>query len=128
MKNQVFGWSLILVSVVMGLWMGIRFQKEGWLGGYGSLPRRMVRLAHVALAALGIINIEFGRTAQQLALAGRASTGAVRLAGAAFVVAGISMPACCLLIARGFRRFEVFAVPVGSLCVALLLTIGGLVR
>ena len=128
MTNQIFGWSSILLSVAMGLVMGIRFQNESWLGGYASLPRRMVRLAHIALAALGIVNIEFGRTAQQLALAGRASGGAMRFAGAAFMVAGVSMPACCLAIAGRFRRFEIFAVPVGALFVALLLTIGGLLR
>jgi len=124
MANEIFGWACILASVVMGLWMGIRFQQDSWLGGYGTLPRRMVRLAHIAFAALGIVNIEFGRSAGELAL----STGLVHGISFAFVVAGVSMPACCLLIAKGFQRFEIFAVPVSSLVVALLLTIGGLVR
>ena len=127
MKNEIFGWSLILLSVLMGLVMGIRFQNESWLGGYTSLQRRMVRLAHIALAALGIVNIEFGRTVQQLTLEGRAN-GPIRFAGAAFMVAGVSMPACCLVIAGKARRFEMFAVPVGALLIALLLTIAGLWR
>jgi hypothetical protein len=38
------------------------------------------------------------------------------------------MPVCCLLIAKSFRRFEIFALPIGSLALALLLTIGGLLR
>ena len=124
MTNEIFGWASILASVAMGLWMGICFQREDWLGGYGTLSRRMVRLAHIALAALGILNIEFGRSASELAL----SAGAMRGASAAFMTAAISMPACCLLIAAKVRRFELFAVPVGSLVVGLLFTIGGLVR
>ena len=124
MNNEIFGWACILASVAMGLWMGIRFQQESWLGGYGTLPRRMVRLAHIALAALGILNIEFGRSVAQLAL----SAGIVRAVSIAFMLAAISMPACCLLIAARVRRFEIFAVPVGSLAVGLTLTIGGLVR
>ena len=124
MTNEIFGWTCILASAVMGLWMGIRFQQENWLGGYSTLPRRMVRLAHIALAALGIVNIEFGRSVGELAL----STGLIHGISFAFIVASVSMPACCLLIAQNFRRFEIFAVPVGSLFVALLLTIGGLVR
>jgi hypothetical protein len=106
----------------MGLWMGIKFQDEDWLGGYGAMPRRMVRLAHIALAALGIINIEFGRSVGELAL----SPTLIRGASLAFIVAAVSMPACCLMIARKFSRFEIFALPVTSLAVALLLTIGGL--
>lgn len=124
MTNEIFGWACIAASVAMGMWMGIGFQQESWLGGYGTLPRRMVRLAHIALAALGILNIEFGRSAGELAL----SPGVMRGASAAFMVAAISMPACCLLIAAKVRRFEIFAIPVGSLAAGLLCTIGGLIR
>src|SRR5215469_12346097 len=105
MTNEIFGWTCILASVAMGLWMGIRFQHDNWLGGYGALPRRMVRLAHVALAALGIVNIEFGRSVGELALPTRLIHGI----SFAFIVASVSMPACCLLIAKDIRRFEIFA-------------------
>ena len=108
----------------MGMWMGLRFRQETWLGGYGALLRRMVRLAHVALAALGIINIEFGQSTRELIL----SSGLIRSASFAFIVTGASMPTCCLFIAKGSRRFEIFVLPIGSLVVALLLTMGGLLR
>jgi len=120
--NEIFGWACILASVVMGLWMGVRFQEENWLGGYGTLARRMVRLAHIALAALGIVNIEFGRSIGELGL----SSGLVHIISFAFIVGAVSMPACCLLIATKSRRFEMFALPIGSLTVALVLTIWGL--
>ena len=124
MSNEIFGWVSILLAVAMGLWMGIKFQNEKWLGGYDALPRRMVRLAHIALAALGIINIEFGRSARELAL----SPWLIGCASFAFIVAGVSMPACCLLIAKNCGPFQLFALPVVSLGIALLLTIGGLLR
>ena len=124
MTNEIFGWASILVAVGLGLWMGVKFQNEEWLGGYGALRRRMVRLAHIALAGLGMINIEFGRSVGELAL----SPLLIRGASFAFIIAAVSMPACCLLIANNVRRFQLFALPVGSLVVALLLTIGGLLR
>ena len=124
MTNEIFGWVCILASVAMGLWMGLKFRDEHWLGGYASLARRMVRLAHIALAALGVVNIEFGRTARELIL----SSTVVECASLSFMIAAVSMPVCCLLIAKNFRRFEIFALPIGSLSLALLLTIGGLLR
>ncbi len=124
MINQFFGWTAVLLAIGVGSWMGLQFQREDWLNGYGSLPRRMVRLAHVALAALGILNIEFGLTIRELAL----PPSIVNAASWALMFAAISMPLCCLAIARGSRRFGLFGVPVSALAAALVLTIGGLVR
>jgi len=45
-----------------------QFQQENWLGGYGTLPGRTVRLARIALAELGTVNIEFGGSVVDLAL------------------------------------------------------------
>ena len=59
MVNETFGWISVLAGLAMGLYMGHRFQREDWLGGYNAFPRRMVRLAHVALVALGIPNTQF---------------------------------------------------------------------
>jgi hypothetical protein len=50
----------------MGLYMGAKFRREDWLGGYGSFARRMVRLGHVALVALGMMNIQFAQGAARL--------------------------------------------------------------
>ncbi len=124
MINEIFGWAAILLAIAMGISIGLRFQRDDWLGGYGSLRRRMIRLAHVALAALGIINIEFAHTIRDLALPDRLVTAA----SWALIVAALSMPACCLANARGTRRFALFGLPVSSLAAALVLTIGGLVR
>jgi hypothetical protein len=124
MANEVFGWTSILFAVGMGLWMGVKFQSEGWLGGYDALPRRMIRLAHVALAALGMLNIEFAHALHGCALSDRWT----RVASIGFITAGVSMPVCCLFIASGGRRYGIFALPVGCLGVVLLLTIAGIRR
>ena len=68
MVNETVGWILVLGSLVLGLYMGLKFQREDWLGGYNGFPRRMVRLAHIALAALGVLNILFAQTAPRLHL------------------------------------------------------------
>jgi len=124
MWNEPLGWIAILASLGMGLFMGVKFQREDWLGGYGAFPRRMVRLAHVALAALGTLNILFAQSLTRLHL--RPDLAA--LASLAFITAAILMPACCLWLAARRRHFGIFALPIGSLAAGLILTIGGLLR
>ena len=108
----------------MGLYMGLKFQREDWLGGYNAFPRRMVRLAHVALVALGILNIQFAQSQPRLHLG---ATAAI-VASFAFMAAAILMPACCLWMAVRRSHFEIFAAPVSCLAAGLVLTIGGLIR
>lgn len=122
--NEPFGWVSVLAGIALGVYMGGKFRDEEWLGGYGSFRRRMVRLAHVALAAIGILNIQFAQSLPRLQL----STGLKTVASAALIAAAVLMPACCLWVARGSRRFEIFAAPVGCLAAGLILIIGGLLR
>jgi hypothetical protein len=60
--NIFTGWISILVGVVMGMGMGLFFDRENWLGGCGSWARRMLRLGHVAFFGIGLLNIAFGAT------------------------------------------------------------------
>lgn len=124
MVNETFGWISVLAGLGLGLYMGVKFQREDWLGGYNAFPRRMVRLAHVALVALGMLNIQFAHSLPRLELGPRAAG----VASVALMAAAILMPACCLWIAFRRRHFEVFAAPVSCLAIGLLLTIGGLLR
>jgi hypothetical protein len=124
MWNEAFGWISVAASLVMGLVMGVKFQREDWLGGYNAFPRRMVRLAHVALAALGTLNILFAQSLERLDLA----PALLRVAAFAFATAAVLMPACCLYLAARRRYFGIFALPVLSLALGLTLTIGGLLR
>lgn len=124
MVNEIFGWVLILVALGAGLFMGVKFQHEDWLGGYNSFPRRMVRLAHVALGALGALNILFAESAPRI----RLDATLTRVASIAFMAGAVTMPLACLWLAARRRHFAVFALPIGCLVVGLVLTIGGLLR
>ena len=57
--NWFAGWSLILAGFLAGAVIGLGFHRDEYLGGDSSFRRRMVRLGHIALAALGIINLAF---------------------------------------------------------------------
>jgi len=118
MVNQWFGWLWIVAGFLSGATIGLGFQNEHWLGGYGSWPRRMIRLAHVSFIMLGIINILFALSLDRLAL----HPALQSVASGAFILGGVAMPPCCFLSAwkRGFRHL--FAVPVICLLVAGAIT------
>lgn len=120
--NWFFGWSLLLAAFVVGIPLGLRFHREDFWGGYTSFRRRVVRLGHVALAALGMVNVLFAMSPWPVA--GRWTSGT---ASVAFMVGGAAMPAVCFLTGwrAGFRKL--FFVPVTALIVAVLFTLlGGL--
>lgn len=124
MVNETFGWISVLAGVAMGLYMGLRFRREGWLGGYDAFPRRMVRLAHVALVALGMLNIQFAQSLPRMQLGAAPAI----VASSAFMAAAVLMPACCLWMAVRRSHVAIFAAPVTCLAAGLVLTIGGLLR
>lgn len=122
LHNAFYGWCSVLAGFLSGMWLGMGFHREDFLGGYGSLRRRMVRLGHIALLALGMLNVLFAMTAVQLRLEPRV----IALASVAWIAGGIGMPLCCALMAwrPGFRLF--FAVPIVILLLAVSLTVAGL--
>ena len=124
MVNETFGWISVLTGLAMGLYMGLKFQREDWLGGYNAFPRRMVRLAHVALVALGILNVQFAQSLPRM----RLGEATAITASFAFMGGAVLMPACCLWMAVRRSHFEIFAAPVSCLAAGLVLTIGGLIR
>jgi hypothetical protein len=118
--NWYFGWSLILAAFVSGAGIGLFFHRETFWGGYTSFRRRIVRLGHVALAALGMMNVLFSvAVAKTTQLAGASSI--------LLIVGAISMPSVCFL--SGWKSFfrHLFFIPVLSLVIAVvLILIGGL--
>jgi ethanolamine transporter EutH len=124
MLNELFGWVWVLAALGLGVVMGLKFQREDWLGGYSSFPRRMVRLAHVAFAALGMLNILFAQEAARL----RLDASLAQAASISFIAAAVLMPAACLWLAVRRRYFGIFALPIACLAAGLILTIGGLLR
>lgn len=113
MINWYFGWISILLAFVTGAIIGLFFYREDFLGGYTSFRRRILRLGHIAQAALGLMNVVAGNS--QLA-----GTDFPALAQWSLIIGGISMPAVCFLSAwrPGFRHL--FFIPVVSLITAAI--------
>jgi hypothetical protein len=115
--NWDAGWLLVLAGFITGALIGLRFHRENFLGGYGSLPRRMLRLGHIALAALGLMNVLFALSPWP-----EPGSTAGMVASASFVIGGVAMPATCFLTAWRERFRHLFAVPVTALFVAVICT------
>jgi len=62
-RNVSFGWLWILVGLLIGAVIGMWSFNGPFpspVGDYTSLPRRMLRLSHIAFIALAMINILYG--------------------------------------------------------------------
>ncbi len=110
--NFVAGWIAILAGLLAGTGLGMFFHREGWLGGYASWRRRMLRLMHISLVGTGLLNIGFALSVKVLGVA------PPPLASALFIIGAAAMPTVCALSAwrTGFRHL--FFIPVVSLVVA----------
>ena len=118
MLNWYVGWAMILAAFVTGAMLGLFFYRDDFLGGYGSFRRRVLRLGHIALAALGLINVVYG-----FSTAGLEPSSRLLVASIGFIVGGISMPLVCFLSAWrvNFRRW--FFLPVAALIIAAVQTL-----
>jgi hypothetical protein len=117
MINWYFGWGMILSAFASGAVLGLFFHRADFLGGYAAFPRRILRLGHIALAALGMINILFSASVSS------EPSWRVTVASVGFIVGGVSMPTVCFLSAwrAGFRYL--FFIPVTALIVASMQTL-----
>ena len=123
-RNELFGWIWILVGMLAGMGLGLGFHREDWLGGYASHRRRLLRLGHISFFGLGFVNVLFALSLPQLRLGAAPSA----LAAWSLVVGGVTMPACCALMAWRKTFQPLFAIPVTSLLVGAALTVLGLLR
>jgi hypothetical protein len=114
MVNWYFGWSLILTAFLTGVFLGLFFYREDFLGGYSSFRRRLARLGHIALAALGMLNVLYGLSPPAMQTS---------ISSLGFMIGGAAMPAVCFLTSWrvGFRHL--FFIPVGALTVAVVQTL-----
>jgi hypothetical protein len=107
-----------LSGLAMGLWsFGGPVPVPDWIGGYSELPRRLLRLGHIALFALGMINLMLARQFAGFDLGERTK----RLALAAMNTGNLLMPA--LLFAAVFQPGFKYLLAVPALAVALALAI-----
>ena len=122
MWNELIGWWGVLLGLLSGAALGMGFHREDWLGGYGSRPRRLMRLGHISLVALGVLNLLFASSASAAALPSIWQA----VAAWGLLVGLVSMPLCCLLMALTPSSRFLFVVPVTSLVVSIgLVTVGG---
>jgi hypothetical protein len=114
--NLYIAWVGILLGVVSGAGQGLLFHREDWLGGYGSWPRRMLRLGHISFFGLAFINLAFALSAAAVDL-----HDGLRLPSVLLVAGAISMPLVCYLSAwrKPFRHL--FFIPVLSLITGVAL-------
>lgn len=119
--NWRWGWGMILAGFLVGAGVGLFFHREGFLGGYGSFRRRVLRLGHVALVALGMLNVLFA--AGSAGVGGE--SGLMRAGSAGLITGGVLMPAVCFLTAWRREARHLFVVPVVVLVAAAACTMWG---
>lgn len=117
--NLLIAWLWILLGFFSGMVLGLFFHRENWLGGYGSLRRRMYRLGHISFFGLGAANLLFWLTMNQLAMPGLHAS----VASWGFIIGALTMPLCCVVMAHAPKLHLIFTVPVVSLLVAGVLTL-----
>jgi hypothetical protein len=99
-------------GLVLGLWsFDGPAQVPDWIGDYTSTSRRMIRLAHIALMALGIINILLGRELPDLALGPRIK----RAVSVTMNIGNVFLPATLVAGALYMPLKYLMAIP--ALCV-----------
>lgn len=113
--NWYFGWGSILAAFATGAILGLFFYRDNFLGGYASFRRRTLRLGHIAMAALGTINVLYSLSPIVAEPAWRE-----RVASLGLIVGGTTMPLVCFLTSwrTGFRRL--FFIPVAALVIAVI--------
>jgi hypothetical protein len=115
-----FGWGLVLSAFFTGAVLGLFFHREDFWGGYGSYRRRIVRLGHIAQAALGMMNVLFGLSPWPAE-----SLPDARYASVCFAVGGVSMPLVCFLSGWHKPLRYLFFIPVTALILAVVFTLRG---
>jgi hypothetical protein len=108
--NLTAGWAGIVLGIVSGMLLGLGFHRDGFLGGYGSLQRRLYRLGHISFFGLAIINLLFWLTVRLVPL----DAAGLTVASTALLVGALTMPLCCLLTPHWRLARHGFAVPVLS--------------
>jgi len=108
--NWQCGWWLLLANFLSGAVIGLFFHRAAFLGGYGSWQRRMLRLGHIACAALGMLNLI-------VALSPASSPS--------LAIGGVLMPAVCFLSAWRENCRHLFFLPVLILVAAVALILNG---
>ena len=118
--HWTLGWSLVLAGFASGAALGLGFLSPEFLGGYSSPRRRLLRLGHIALVALGMLNVLFA-----LAPVPVSGTTAASVASLGLAIGALSMPLACAFTAWRERLRVLFPVPVVALVAGAVAALGG---
>lgn len=118
MLVEAFGWFWIGLGVLSGALLGVRFRDEGFLGGYGAWPRRLVRLGHIAFFGTGFLCVLLAGTLQRHELGDAWERGAAWC----MVAGAVGMPVCCGIAAFRPRMVGLFVAPVVAIGFAVTAT------
>ena len=122
--NILFGWIWMCFGFVAGMLMGLWAEKENWLGGYGSLTRRYLRLGHIAFIALAIINILYGRELDSVNISDN-----LKHVGSYLMLFGAAgIPLVCIFAAFWRKIKYVLPFPASALLIGTVILVIGLVR
>jgi len=122
--NVIFGWAWMAAGFIAGMAMGFWAEKEDWLGGYGSLTRRYLRLAHIAFIALAIINILYGTELDSVGI----SESLKRLGSYLMLFGAVGMPLICVFAAFWRKIKYLLPLPASALLAGVVILVIGLVR
>ena len=105
--NWHVGWWSILFAFITGAAFGIFFHRADWMGGYDSWRRRITRLGHIALAALGFLNVLYALSPWPVP-----GTREAGIASWGLVIGNLTMPLVCFLCAWKMSLRFLFFIPV----------------
>ncbi len=118
--NISLGWFAMVIGIIMGAVIGM-YAFAGPLPppktheSYASLPRRMIRLAHIAFVALPMISILYGQHIDAAAL----STQSKMIGSYSMIIGMFGVP-ILLIIASFYNPVKYLEViPVSAILVAL---------
>jgi hypothetical protein len=117
-------WAGFLCGVLSGAVVGWFFHQEGWLGGYGSYSRRLIRLGHISFFGIGFLNALFAFTASVV----HTPDLIAHIASIGLIIGAITMPLCCFATAWQKQLRFLFPVPGASLLVGVAITLSMFVR
>ena len=107
----------------MGLW-SFNGPMQSPVGDYTSLPRRLLRLAHIALISLGIINILYGYEIDRIKIKDK-----LRNVGSKCIIYGTIFMPLVLISAVFFEPLKYLAmIPAVLIMISLIIIIMGKIK
>lgn len=114
MTSIIAAWIGFALGAISGAIPGLFFHKYGWLGGYASWPRRLIRLAHISFFGIGFLNLGLGLTSIALNIESV-------LASNLMLVGTVMMPTVCYLSAFKPVFRHLFFIPAGSVLLSIII-------